>query len=115
MTLNQAKLLEEALTGCNREILEMEEKKAQISTLVVDTTTPSEVPLPPSAFDFVMLLDISDNSSLDRMNDTMGKLDILPLCFDILLYISKLFVHFFFDQTSEYSHLQLEVAIRNPF
>ncbi|XP_077616298.1 sperm flagellar protein 2 [Crocuta crocuta] len=73
MTLNQAKLLEEALTGCNREILEMEEKKAQISTLVVDTTTPNEVPLPPSAFDFVMLLDISDNSSLDRMNDTMAE------------------------------------------
>ncbi|XP_042808099.1 sperm flagellar protein 2 isoform X4 [Panthera leo] len=73
MTLNQAKLLEEALTGCNREVLEMEEKKAQISTLAVDTKASKEVPLPPSAFDFVMLLDISDNSSLDRMNDTMAE------------------------------------------
>uniref|UniRef100_A0A667FVX1 Sperm flagellar 2 n=2 Tax=Lynx canadensis TaxID=61383 RepID=A0A667FVX1_LYNCA len=73
MTLNQAKLLEEALTGCKREVLEMEEKKAQISTLAVDTKASKEVPLPPSAFDFVMLLDISDNFSLDRMNDTMAE------------------------------------------
>ncbi|XP_073747123.1 sperm flagellar protein 2 isoform X1 [Callorhinus ursinus] len=71
MTLNQAKLLEEALTGCSREVLELEEKRAQISTLAIDPTTSKEVPPPPSAFDFVMLLDISDNSSLDRMNDTM--------------------------------------------
>ncbi|XP_077922756.1 sperm flagellar protein 2 isoform X2 [Halichoerus grypus] len=71
MTLNQAKLLEEALTGCSREVLELEEKRAQISTLAIDPTTSKEVPPLPSAFDFVMLLDISDNSSLDRMNDTM--------------------------------------------
>ncbi|XP_034855047.1 sperm flagellar protein 2-like [Mirounga leonina] len=71
MTLNQAKLLEEALTGCSREVLELEEKRAQISTLAIDPTTSKEVPPLPSAFDFVMLLDISDNSLLDRMNDTM--------------------------------------------
>ncbi|XP_059029764.1 sperm flagellar protein 2 isoform X2 [Mustela lutreola] len=71
MTLNQAKLLEEALTGCSREVLELEEKKTQISTLAIDPTASKEVPSPPSALDFVMLLDISDNSSLDRMNDTM--------------------------------------------
>ncbi|EPY73378.1 hypothetical protein CB1_011123001 [Camelus ferus] len=71
MTLNQAKLLEEALTGCNRHLIEMEGKKLQISTLAVDPTTSREVPLPPSAFDFVMLLDISDNFSLNRMNDIM--------------------------------------------
>ncbi|KAI5774597.1 SPEF2 [Gulo gulo luscus] len=73
MTLNQAKLLEEALTGCNREVLELEEKKAQISTLAIDPTASKEVPSPPSALDFVMLLDISDNSSLDRMNDSMAE------------------------------------------
>lgn len=71
MTLNQAKLLEEALTGCNRDLIELEGKKTPIPTLAVDTTTSKEVPLPPSAFDFVMLLDISDNSSLNRMNDIM--------------------------------------------
>nr|XP_036858561.1 sperm flagellar protein 2 [Manis javanica] len=73
MTLNQAKLLEEALTGCNRDLIELEGKKTPIPTLVVDTTTSKEVPLPPSAFDFVMLLDISDNSSLNRMNDIMAE------------------------------------------
>ncbi|XP_059947612.1 sperm flagellar protein 2 [Mesoplodon densirostris] len=73
MTLNQAKLLEEALTGCNRNLIELEGKKSQISTLSVDPTTSREVPLPPSAFDFVMLLDISDNSSLNRMNDIMAE------------------------------------------
>ncbi|XP_073093323.1 sperm flagellar protein 2 isoform X7 [Manis javanica] len=73
MTLNQAKLLEEALTGCNRDLIELEGKKTPIPTLVVDTTTSKEVPLPPSAFDFVMLLDISDNSLLNRMNDIMAE------------------------------------------
>ncbi|XP_040118250.1 sperm flagellar protein 2 isoform X1 [Oryx dammah] len=73
MTLNQAKLLEEALTGYNRNLIELEGKKSQISTLAVDPTASKEVPLPPSAFDFVMLLDISDNSSLNRMNDIMAE------------------------------------------
>ncbi|XP_066889393.1 sperm flagellar protein 2-like [Kogia breviceps] len=73
MTLNQAKLLEEALTGCNRNLIDLEGKKSQISTLAVDPTTSREVPLPSSAFDFVMLLDISDNSSLNRMNDIMAE------------------------------------------
>ncbi|XP_057565120.1 sperm flagellar protein 2 [Hippopotamus amphibius kiboko] len=72
MTLNQAMLLEEALTGCNRNLIELEGKKSQISTLAIDPTASREVPLPPSAFDFVMLLDISDNSSLNRMNDVMA-------------------------------------------
>ncbi|XP_034512910.1 sperm flagellar protein 2 [Ailuropoda melanoleuca] len=73
MTLNQAKLLEEALTGCSREVLELEAKKAQISTLAIDPTASKEVPPPPSALDFVILLDISDNSSLDRMNGTVAE------------------------------------------
>ncbi|XP_052515061.1 sperm flagellar protein 2 [Budorcas taxicolor] len=73
MTLNQAKLLEEALTGYNRNLIELEGKKSQTSTLAVDPTASKEVPLPPSAFDFVMLLDISDNSSLNRMNDIMAE------------------------------------------
>nr|KAF6442386.1 sperm flagellar 2 [Rousettus aegyptiacus] len=72
MTLNQAKLLEEALTGCDRSSIEQEEKKAQISTLAVDPSAAKAVPLPPAVFDFVMLLDISDNSSLSRVIDTMA-------------------------------------------
>ncbi|XP_074185319.1 sperm flagellar protein 2 [Rhinolophus sinicus] len=73
MTLNQAKLLEEALTGYDRSLIELERKKEQISTLAVDPTAAKEVPLPPAAFDFVMLLDISDNSLLNRMHDTMAE------------------------------------------
>lgn len=81
MTLNQAKLLEEALTGCDRSPIELEEKKAQMSTLAVDPSAAKAVPPPPAAFDFVMLLDISDNSSLSRVIDTMGKLDTAFLFF----------------------------------
>ncbi|XP_063114134.1 sperm flagellar protein 2 isoform X3 [Cavia porcellus] len=73
MTLNQAQLLEEALTGCNRNLMEMEAKKTQISTLAVDPTATKEVPLPPSAFDFVILLNISDTFLLNRMNDVIGE------------------------------------------
>ncbi|XP_021117165.1 sperm flagellar protein 2 isoform X2 [Heterocephalus glaber] len=69
MTLNQTQLLEEALIGCNRSLIEMETKKTQISTLAVDPMSSKEVPLPSSAFDFVILLDISDSFLLSRMND----------------------------------------------
>lgn len=75
MTLNQAELLEQALTGCTRNLTELEEKKARIFTLAVDPITAKDVPFSPGVFDFVILLDISDNSSLGRMNDIMGKLD----------------------------------------
>lgn len=95
MTLNQAKLLEEALTGYDRNLIELEEKKKQISTLAVDPTASKEVPPPPSAFDFVMLLDISDNSSLDRMNDIMGKLDTFSFCCYSCLQFRV--VYLFFD------------------
>ncbi|XP_037655028.1 sperm flagellar protein 2 isoform X4 [Choloepus didactylus] len=73
MTLNQAKLLEEALTGYNKDQVELEAKRTQISTLAVDPTTSKEIPTPPSAFDFVMLLDISDASALNRINDIMAE------------------------------------------
>uniref|UniRef100_A0A2K5C232 Sperm flagellar 2 n=1 Tax=Aotus nancymaae TaxID=37293 RepID=A0A2K5C232_AOTNA len=73
MTLNQAQLLEEALMGCNRNLIEVERKKAQKSTLAIDPVTSKEVPLPSSAFDFVILLDISDNSSMSRMNDIIAE------------------------------------------
>lgn len=42
-------------------------------TLAFDPTTSKEVPLLPSAFDFVVLLDISDSLSLSRMHDIMAK------------------------------------------
>lgn len=100
MTLNQARLLDEALTGCNRTLMELERKKAQKHALAVDPTATKEVPLPPVALDFVMLLDISDSSSLDRMNEVMGKLDAsFYFFFFILFYFIFISFHFisFFD------------------
>ncbi|NP_001401937.1 sperm flagellar protein 2 isoform 1 [Rattus norvegicus] len=73
MTVNQAKLLEEALTGYKRKSLQLKKKKAQMPTLALSPTTSKEVPLLPSAFDFAILLDISDNSSLARINDIIAK------------------------------------------
>nr|XP_007959545.2 sperm flagellar protein 2 isoform X7 [Chlorocebus sabaeus] len=73
MTLNQAQLLEEALTGYNRNLTELERKKAQKSTLAIDPATSKEVPLPSPAFDFVVLLDVSDTSSMSRMKDIIAE------------------------------------------
>ncbi|XP_054343011.1 sperm flagellar protein 2 isoform X2 [Pongo pygmaeus] len=73
MTLNQAQLLEEALTGCNRNLTEVERKKAQKSTLAIDPANSKEIPLPSPAFDFVILLDVSDTSSMSRMNDIIAE------------------------------------------
>ncbi|GAB1299244.1 Sperm flagellar protein 2 [Apodemus speciosus] len=73
MTLNQAKLLEEALTGYKKKFLQLKKKKAQMPTLALGPTTSKEVPFLPSALDFAILLDISDNSSLARINDIIAK------------------------------------------
>ncbi|XP_026639630.1 sperm flagellar protein 2 [Microtus ochrogaster] len=73
MTLNQAQLLEEALTGYQKKFMEAEKKKAQMPTLALGPTLSKEVTPIPSAFDFAILLDISDNLSLDRMNDIIAK------------------------------------------
>ncbi|KAH0520601.1 Sperm flagellar protein 2 [Microtus ochrogaster] len=50
-----------------------EKKKAQMPTLALGPTLSKEVTPIPSAFDFAILLDISDNLSLDRMNDIIAK------------------------------------------
>ncbi|XP_027257099.1 sperm flagellar protein 2 isoform X2 [Cricetulus griseus] len=73
MTLNQAQLLEEALTGHQRKPTEAERKKTFMPTLSLGATPSKETTPLPSAFDFVVLLDISDNSSLDRMNNIIAK------------------------------------------
>ncbi|XP_006902188.1 PREDICTED: sperm flagellar protein 2 [Elephantulus edwardii] len=73
MTLNQAKFLEEALTGYNKEQLELEAKRKQISTLAIDPKVSSEVPVPSPALDFAILLDISDTTALNRLNGIMAE------------------------------------------
>lgn len=77
ITLNQALLLEEALTGYKKKFMEAEKKKARMPTLALGPTPSKEATPLPSAFDFAILLDISDNLSLDRMNDIIGKLNTL--------------------------------------
>ncbi|XP_044537375.1 sperm flagellar protein 2 [Gracilinanus agilis] len=67
MTINQAKLLEEALTGFNADQPEHDTKTHRKSTLVFDPSAPKELPPPPPAFDFVMLLDITDTLVLNRV------------------------------------------------
>ncbi|PNJ66980.1 SPEF2 isoform 12, partial [Pongo abelii] len=45
----------------------------QKSTLAIDPANSKEIPLPSPAFDFVILLDVSDTSSMSRMNDIIVK------------------------------------------
>lgn len=67
MTVNQAKLLEKALTG--RDPVEEQAVKSSLRKpiLVVDPATPKEPPVFPPALDFVLLLDISDSDVLNRV------------------------------------------------
>uniref|UniRef100_A0A4X2LC40 Calponin-homology (CH) domain-containing protein n=1 Tax=Vombatus ursinus TaxID=29139 RepID=A0A4X2LC40_VOMUR len=67
MTVTQAKLLEEALTGFNPDQQEHEGKNYKKSTLVYDPTAPKDPPPPPPALDFAMLLDITDTMVLNRV------------------------------------------------
>ncbi|XP_036602308.1 sperm flagellar protein 2 [Trichosurus vulpecula] len=67
MTINQAKLLEEALTGFNPDQQEHEGKNYKQSSLVYDPTAPKQPPPPPPALDFAMLLDITDTMVLNRV------------------------------------------------
>ncbi|XP_043831005.1 sperm flagellar protein 2 [Dromiciops gliroides] len=67
MTIIQAKLLEEALTGFNPDQQEHEGKNYKKSTLVYDPMAPKEPPPPPPALDFAMLLDITDTMVLNRV------------------------------------------------
>ncbi|XP_068952228.1 sperm flagellar protein 2 [Petaurus breviceps papuanus] len=75
MTITQAKLLEEALTGFNPDQQEHEGKNYKKSTLVYDPTAPKEPPPPPPALDFAMLLDITDAMVLNRV---MGEAKSTP-------------------------------------
>nr|XP_020851340.1 sperm flagellar protein 2 isoform X1 [Phascolarctos cinereus] len=67
MTVTQAKLLEEALTGFNPDQQDHEGKSYKKSTLVYDPTAPKDPPPPPPALDFAMLLDITDTMVLNRV------------------------------------------------
>ncbi|KAJ6656096.1 hypothetical protein lerEdw1_004145 [Lerista edwardsae] len=73
MTLNQAKLVEKALTGRDPDQAESEYSKLKKPILVVDPAKPKEPPVFPPALDFALLLDTSDSIVLNRV--TTRKLD----------------------------------------
>ncbi|CAM5113172.1 unnamed protein product [Eretmochelys imbricata] len=79
MTINQAKLLEKALTGSDPAKGETKDEKSKKPSLVTDPAAPKDLPLSPPAFDFALLLDISDTTVLERvagMKDKSGSSQI---------------------------------------
>ncbi|XP_060092263.1 sperm flagellar protein 2-like [Heteronotia binoei] len=69
MTLNQAKLLEKALTGRDPDQPIPKDASVNKPTLVVDPTAPKELPVFPPALDFAVLLEVSDSTVLDRVTN----------------------------------------------
>uniref|UniRef100_A0A8C8VQB0 Sperm flagellar 2 n=1 Tax=Pelusios castaneus TaxID=367368 RepID=A0A8C8VQB0_9SAUR len=67
MTINQAKLLEKALRGRDPDKAETKDKMSKKPSLVTAPAAPKDPPLSPPAFDFALLLDISDTTVLKRM------------------------------------------------
>ncbi|XP_019351596.1 sperm flagellar protein 2 isoform X1 [Alligator mississippiensis] len=70
MTINQAKLLEKALTGSDPDEAQVKDERSRKPLLVTDPTAPKDPPLPLPAFDFALLLDVSDITVLKRMADS---------------------------------------------
>ncbi|XP_029115332.1 sperm flagellar protein 2 isoform X3 [Scleropages formosus] len=77
MDLDQAKLLEKALSGIDPEKVERKKNNKKIN-LVVDPHAKKEAPPPLPALDVVLLMDLSDDLVLDRAakkaNEMEGKL-----------------------------------------
>ncbi|XP_063816860.1 sperm flagellar protein 2 isoform X2 [Pseudophryne corroboree] len=71
-TLNQAKLLEKALTGADSEKMAARSKKSKTSHLLRDSGAPQDPPPQSPAFDFAVLIDVSDNVVLQRAAGLYG-------------------------------------------
>ncbi|XP_074852065.1 sperm flagellar protein 2-like [Carettochelys insculpta] len=67
MTINQAKLLEKTLTGNDPDKAETKDEKSKKSSLVIDPANPKGPSFSSPAFDFALLLDISDTTVLERV------------------------------------------------
>ncbi|KAM9138939.1 sperm flagellar protein 2-like [Pangshura tecta] len=80
MTINQAKLLEKALTGSDSDKAETKDEKSKKPSLVTAPAVPKDPPLSPPAFDFALLLDISDTTVLERV---AGMKDLMELLYII--------------------------------
>ncbi|XP_018418957.1 PREDICTED: sperm flagellar protein 2 [Nanorana parkeri] len=73
-TLNQAKLVEKALTGYDPDKMATRNKK-KMSTLVKDLGAPQDPPPPPPSLDFAALIEVSDNVVLQRAAGSRGQGD----------------------------------------
>ncbi|KAK9408608.1 sperm flagellar protein 2 [Crotalus adamanteus] len=67
MTLNQAKLLEKALTGRDPDQTETNIINLKKPTLVIDPAAPKEPPVHPPGLDFAILLDVTDSIVMNRV------------------------------------------------
>uniref|UniRef100_A0A8C5RIR7 Sperm flagellar 2 n=1 Tax=Laticauda laticaudata TaxID=8630 RepID=A0A8C5RIR7_LATLA len=88
MTLNQAKLLEKALTGRDPDQTETNTINLKKPTLVTDPAAPKEPPVHSPGLDFVILLDVTDSIVMNRIateKDIEQHFSICDLDFDILL------------------------------
>uniref|UniRef100_A0A670YFV2 Sperm flagellar 2 n=1 Tax=Pseudonaja textilis TaxID=8673 RepID=A0A670YFV2_PSETE len=93
MTLNQAKLLEKALTGRDPDQTETNTINLKKPTLVTDPAAPKEPPVRSPGLDFAILLDVTDSIVMNRIATEKGKISIdieqhFSICdldFDILL------------------------------
>nr|XP_014353121.1 PREDICTED: sperm flagellar protein 2 [Latimeria chalumnae] len=75
VTLNQAKLLEKAITGVDPDKTEAKSKRSKTSLLVIDPTAPKEPPPPPPALDVAIFLDVADILVLKRAIEKIGDSD----------------------------------------
>lgn len=82
MTINQAKLLEKALTGSDPDEAQVKDERSRKPLLVTDPTAPKDPPLPLPAFDFALLLDVSDITVLKRMADSKSKLHFFECIYE---------------------------------
>lgn len=76
MTLNQAKLLEKALTGRDPDQTETNTINLKKPTLVIDPAAPKEPPVHPPGLDFAILLDVTDSIVMNRVAKEKGKFSI---------------------------------------
>ncbi|KAJ7335057.1 hypothetical protein JRQ81_012998, partial [Phrynocephalus forsythii] len=73
VTLNQAKLLEKALTGRDPDQAEANANNLRKPVLVIDPAAPKDPPIHPPGLDFAILLDVSDSVVLDRVASLRSK------------------------------------------
>ncbi|KAM9331025.1 sperm flagellar protein 2 [Gastrophryne carolinensis] len=72
-TLNQAKLLEKALTGYDPDKMAARTRKNATLTLVKDPAATEDAPPPAPGLDFAALIDVSDNVVLQRTAGLCGQ------------------------------------------